>query len=412
VTRWLWVGGLVIAAGTTAFFLKGPHVTKEFPFALVPFEDFYIRAQDFSWGLGEEDFQIQVPVGGKLDQIAFGLNGFHRKRIQLANWGIATTYAIAVTGPWLYLFENSGALLFNGNGSHRVWCEKFSDGLSREASLDGPAFPSPDGSVVVFVSSVGDGEKDTSLTELVRIYPEQGKQEVLLSLPQETNKGLLERFDLPNGFIAIRRPDFDSLWEPAQYYDLEGKPQHHPLAIGLNLLHQHKIDLYSPGLDPEFGAFYPSQTKDAWGLFPWKDMPNQTGKNLFLLSVTDTVQAVPVTCEKYSLEPQESLTFVLVHPKLNLFLLGARLHRNDDSVMMYLGRVRKDSAGKIYRAETYRVKYFPEVESPIFSRNGQVLLFASRMPNGTNLVFAHLTDIVADVNRRYPDAKFDLEELK
>ena len=52
----------------------------------------------------------------------------------------------------------------------------------------------------------------------------------------------------------------------------------------------------------------------------------------------------------FDVEAQESLTFVLVNPELNLFLLGARLHPKDGSV--------------------------------------------------------------ADVNRRYPDAKFDLEELK
>jgi hypothetical protein len=249
-----------------------------------------------------------------------------------------------------------------------------------------------------------------------RFYPHENgksrKREILLTLPKDCAIGLLNRFYFPDGFIATWLSRQWQEGDHAQYFGLDGKPQAHPLANAINLLHRHKIDLWEPGLSPDYGAFYPSQTKDAWGLFPWKGMPNQPDKNLFLLSVTDTVQAVPVTCEKYSLEPQESLTFVLVNPKLNLFLLGARLHRNDDSVMMYLGRVRKDSTGKIYRAETFRVKYFPEFQHTIFSRDGKVLLFAMRDGIQTNLVFARLSDIVADVNRRYPDAKFDLEELK
>ena len=41
-------------------------------------------------------------------------------------------------------------------------------------------------------------------------------------------------------------------------------------------------------------------------------------------------------------------------------------------------------AGGVLRAETFRLRYFPEAISPIFFRNGQVLLFAMREGRQTN----------------------------
>jgi hypothetical protein len=183
------------------------------------------------------------------------------------------------------------------------------------------------------------------------------------------------------------------------------------VARAWNLLHQRQIDLRPSVISSENGSFYPSRTKDTWGLFPWKGMPGREKFNLFLLGVTDTVQAVPVTCDRLSLDPDGSLVNIVTHPNLNLFLVVAR-DENDQSTFLYLGRVRKDSTGKLYQAETYRVGSFDEVLWPIFSRDGQVLLFAMRDGRQTNLVFSHLVDLVAEVNRRYPEAKFDLEELK
>jgi hypothetical protein len=383
-------------------------MTKSGPFLLIPFKNFDVEAQEFVLGLGPENFQISVPDGEQLDQISEHDGEFIRKEIRVDQTKIGTSYATSLTPDGgMFFILGSGIRYHAGPDLRRVWSGEL--GMDRWGPrLDGPVHGMNDGSCVVWVR----GRENSDDIQQVRFFQEKGKEQVLLTLPDLTPAGPLDRIYLHDGYVATWASRKWVEGDHAQFYDWEGQPKPHPMARAWNLLHRQKIDLQSPGLTPTWGAFYPSQTKDSWGLFPWKGMPNQADKNLFLLSVTDTVQAVPVTCEKYSLEPQESLTFVLVHPKLNLFLLGARLHRNDDSVMMYIGRVRKDSAGKVYRAETYRVKYFPEFQHIIFSRDGKVLLFAMRDGKQTNLVFAHLDDIVADVNRRYPDAKFDLEELK
>jgi hypothetical protein len=375
-------------------------VKSEPPFFLVPFDDFNVEAQDFIPGLGDEDFQIEVPDGEALDQISLREGKFHRERIHLADYGIGTNYETVPSKQGFFLFEGTGALFFSSGGKKQVWNE--------DLESVGPTYGQSDGTALLFRQYI-----DRQL-QFVRLHPENGTVEILLTLPERTPSGeTLERHYVQNGFICTwgsSRLTKSAL--PAQFYGFDGRPTPHPLAVGLNLLQQHKIDLRPPELTPSYGAFYPSQTKDTWGLFCWKGLPNQPDKNLFLLSVTDTVQAVPVNLDRYDLIPRESLDFLLVNPVYNVFLAGARQNRNDDSIMIFLGRVRKDSTGKIYRAETFRVRYFQEIASPVFSRDGKVLLFASRLPDGTNLVFAQLADIVADVNRRYPNAKFDLAELK
>lgn len=407
--RRIWIPTMIAIAA--AFFLwKGPSVKSEPPFFLVHFNDFHPESQNFILGLGDEDFQIEVPHGKDLDQIGLREGSFHRERIALDQDGVGTDYSVAKTQTGLYLFEGTGVSYFNTDGTKRFWIE-IADSGHASRSLSGPTYPQPDGSVLAFLLHLS---RHADEIQLVRFHPEQGHSEVLVSLPEESpNQDLLQRHYLGDGFITTRRGGMNSIsTDPAQFYGFDGKPAYHPLAAALTRLHQANIDLHPPHLSPDYGAFYPSQTSAAWGLFPWKDMPGQVDKHLFLLSATDTIQAVPVLCERYSLEPLNSLNFILVHPKLNLFLVGARLNQNDPRIMMYLGRVRKDPAGKVYRAETFRVRYFPQVECPIFSRNGQVLLFAMSDGAQTNLVFSHLSDIVADVNRRYPEAKFDLEELK
>jgi hypothetical protein len=387
-------------------------MTPNGPFHLYPFAGFNIEVQDLTRGFGSEDFHIQVPDGESIDQVSDDDGRLEHNRVLLEQETIGTTYGIIPDDAGFFLIQAGGICRFGLGGKNSLWSHDLGNGTSN-VRLNGQAYGTIGHSLTGWIESYTGRES----IDLVRYHENGGKPEVLKSLPYGVFAGMPEILFLPDGVVMT--PEKWDLTDstPAQFYDLEGQTRHHPIAHALSLLHRNGVTLVpgvfgSAPLDPSYGRYFPSQTKDTWGLFCWKGLPNQADKNLFLLNVTDTIQAVPVTCERYSLEPSYSLRFLLVNPVYNVFLAGARLNPRDDSVMIYLGRVRKDSSGKIYRAETFRVKYFPEVESPVFSRNGQVLLFASRMPNGTNLVFSRLDDLVADVNRRYPDAKFDLEELK
>jgi hypothetical protein len=386
---------------------KGPSVKLQGPFTSFPFDEFNVETQSFIPGLGDRNFQIIVPAGKTLDQVEMVDGGLRRDRIILDKEGVSTDYTIAPTQDGFFLFEGCGVSHFNRSGSKRNWATLLSEQFS-DLRVDGQARSLPNGSAVAMFSHTSKGNQDDA--QLLRFRTESAKKEILLTLPKQGPDGVLGRIELPGGFIATWSQPREVGGERAQFYGFDGKPQNHPLAAAVNLLHQSKIDLKSAGLLPEFGALYPSQTKDAWALFPWKELPGYLGKSLFLLSVTDTVQAAPVTCERHSLEPNFSLRFVLVHPRLNLFLLGVRLDPKDRNVELYLGRVQKSD--HVFRATTYKVHPFPEVASPVFSRDGNALLFAAKMDGQAQLVFAELPDILADINRRYPDAKLDLDSLK
>lgn len=401
VTRIRFVFLPILYALALSSCMKGPTMGKTYPFSVIPFDDFDVEQQTLQTGLGDKNFHIIVPDGGKMDEIWISKGDLKRRKIALDQDKVSSNYVTASTPTGLYLFEGSGVSYFTDGAAKQHWIASLEKQFSGYR-IAGPAYPFSDGSAVAFFDYHAPGEVDIDNLDLIRFFPQKGKQETLLSLPNKSNDGDLERIDLPNGFIATRWSWHKGvgMTDPAQFYGLDGKPYDHPLAKAITLLHKHNIDLR------RFN-FYPSQTKDAWGIFSHKPLVQFPDKHLYLLSATDTTQAIPVVAERNSLERQESLSFVLIHPKLNLFVLGVK---QGESVLPYLGHVSKD--GPIYRAETFRLRPFPEMEHALFSRDGQVLLFAARMNERTNFVFADLADLLADINRRYPEAKLDLDSLE
>ncbi|MCB9495817.1 MAG: hypothetical protein H6686_02915 [Fibrobacteria bacterium] len=375
---------------------------KESPFTEIPFDDFNVEQQTFQQGIRDDDFHISVPNGNKMDAIRFENGGLLRERIALDQYGVITTYATATARQGFYLFSGRGAAYFNLNGSQNKWRTILhaANHPNSDYSLDGATEPFSDGTAVAFLNYTdSDGENDIDNIELVQFHPEDEKMEILASFPRVSNKEWLVRWNLPNGFLLSRRR-YSEITEDARYFGFDGKLNSHPLADGINALRHENINI-------QFNLFFPSQSKDPWGIFYCDSLSSFPSNRLHLLSVSDTIQATPIVAERNSLEMRKSLDFVMVHPNLNLFLLGVK---QDDHILLYLGRVKKTN--NAYSATTYRLRPFPEVASPIFSRNGQVLLFAARTAGRNHLVFAKLPDLLADVNRRYPEAKLDLDALK
>jgi hypothetical protein len=393
--------------------MKGPTMGRNSPFQDFPYDHFNSEAQSLEWGIGPDDFQVSVPLGGKLDLLRYHSGSLHRERITLSGNRIETSNESVLAGDVLYVFQGTGGAAYEGKGSREIWFQSLGSSVTTLA----PLLPSSDGSILAFLDRVGSGlwENPSGYLELKRFHPVEDQVDSLLELPTGHGWGDLELHQLPNGFLDVRSFRHRKLSreqkEIAHYYTYEGKPEPHPLARALNLLHSQGIDLSHPNQLADNGSFFPSMTRDTWGLFVWSDLPQFPDKHLFLLSSTDTIQGVPVTCDRMSLDPSRSLQKVLVHPSRNVFLVMAK-YEDADSVEIYLGRVRKDSTGKVYRPETFRVGSFAQIEQPILSRNGEVLAFSTFVGEQTHLVFSRLVDLVANVNRRYPDAKFDLEELK
>jgi hypothetical protein len=393
--------------------MKGPTMGRNSPFQDFSYDHFNDEAQSLEQGIGPDDFQVSVSLGGKLDLLRYYNGSLHRERIGLDGMRILTSASTLLVGESLFVFQGHGGACFANRGAKPLWHRNFGS----DFDITGELIPSSHESVIGFHDELkgGRGKDPSSIIHLRRFHPQNEEFDELLQLPIGDDLGMMELHQLPHGFLDVRSWRFDAIEdtvkEIAHYYTYEGKPEPHPLARALNLLHSQGIDLNHPNHLPAEGAFYPSRTRDTWGLFVWSDLPQFPGKHLFILSSTDTIQGVPVTCDRMSLNPSNSLQAVLVHPSKNVFLVVAK-YQDADSVEIYLGRVRKDSSGKVYRPETFRVGSFPKIEQPILSRNGEVLAFATFAGEQTHLVFSRLTDLVADVNRRYPDAKFDLEALK
>jgi hypothetical protein len=393
--------------------MKGPTMGRTFPFQDYSYDHFNEEAQSLELGIGPDDFQVSVPLGGKLDLLRYHNGSLHRERIGLDGMRILTSSSTILVGEFLFVFQGHGGACFANRGATKVWRRNFGS----DFDITGQLIPSSNETVVGFHDEVqgGRGKDPSSIIHLRRFHPQNDEFDELLQLPVGDDIGTMVLHQLPHGFLDVRSWRFDAIQdtvkEIAHYYTYEGKPEPHPLARALNLLHSQGIDLNSSSKLPTNGMFYPSHSRDTWGLFVWRDLPQFPGKHLFLLSSTDTVQGLPVTCDRMSLDPSKSLQQVLIHPSRNIFLVVAK-YEGADSVEIFLGRVRKDPTGKVYHADTYRVGSFPKIEQPILSRNGDVLAFATYAGEQLHLVFSRLDDLVADVNRRYPDAKFDLEELK
>lgn len=399
--------GSFLTFAVSTLLAKGSIMKNEDPFRVELLDGYDAHAQSIVRGLGDENFQVTVPQNQNIDQFSFEAGKLNRTQIQLDEYRILTSYSLAPANDGFFLFMGSGVSYFNKDGSSQRWSDQLAEQFY-QYRLDGDAHSLPDGNAVATFFYYA--KKDIEEFRLLKFDASNASHEVLMSHPQKSVDGLLERIDLRDGFILTWSRPTESNPEPARYYGFDGKPSNHPLAGALNLLHRSKIDLRSPSLMPEYGALYPSKNANIWGLFPWKGIPGHPDRRLFLLSVTDTVQALPIVCGRHSLELSTSLDFVVVHPQLNLFLLGIKHGQHEPKTELYLGRV--ELKDKAYQAKTYRLRPFPGVSSPVFSRNGNVLVFASQTDQGVNAVFAELPDLIADVNRRYPEAKLDLEALK
>ena len=410
---WRFLLGALIGAASMTSCAKGSTMGQSPAFHVFDYKHFDLDAQGLTLGIEDEDFQVQVPTHRQLTTLELRGASLHTRRLSLRDDPIGTSNEALVVKDLLYVFQGSGASLYSKDGHKTHWSMLLWSSWIRSVFA-----PFPDASVLAVANEAGSTawEQPSSIQRLLRFHPQQGRIDTLLELPEGNRWGDLRLHPVAGGFLDVRNWDFGDIQEMtpeiAHFYTWEGKPAPHPLAHAINLLHAQKIDLNARNVLPEYGTFFPSRTRDSWGLFLWEGLEPFPKRNLFLLSATDTVQAFPVDCDRLSLVPIQSLDLVLVNPRRNLFVVAAR-PEGYDSMIVFLGRVRKDTSSRAYRAETFRVGVFPQVREALFSRNGEVLVFAFQDGNGdTKTVFARVADLAQEVNKRYPDAHFDLDELQ
>jgi hypothetical protein len=160
----------------TLILAKGPSMNSQYPFSVFPVKNINVEAQSFVLGLGDEDFQISVPDEKAMDQVSLKGNSLKREKIRLQEYGIGTSYAVALNAEGFFLFQGSGVLRFNADGSKQIWHASLSD-QKNDLSLDGPAYSNSNGTATTFIWRVGtENGEDVSETQLVRFHPEKGKR--------------------------------------------------------------------------------------------------------------------------------------------------------------------------------------------------------------------------------------------
>lgn len=369
------------------------------PFVSQEFSHFNAEGQSFQQGVGDEDFYITVPKSGKLEKLSLVDGDVSFVKNSLKTVELETSFILHPTENFNYLFYGTGVFLLKKNGD-----EVFEYEWNQSRNFIGYAHHQGDD--LIFMMKRVMVESRGVNVELVKFTPNSRAPQTILSLPQRDASGELEMTPSAEGVVATRWRRSESV--PAKFYDFEGKEAFNPLAAAMNAMHTHGVDLAAGDpMFPEFGGMFPSKNKDKWSIFSWAGIPGYMDSRLFVLSAIDSARVLPVKCEGHSLKPTQSLRFVVVHPRLNLFLVGARL---DGDVTMYLGHVRRE--GSLYKPTMYRLRPFEQVWSPTFSRNGKVLLFATSEHGVEKVVFARLEDLLADINRRYPEAKLSLASLE
>lgn len=374
-----------------------------------PLESFDMESQSLIPGVGKDEYHVLVRPGSEADILRYDESGeLHRTKESIGEEEIFTAYDLFPTSDGYIVQQGKGILRIRQGETHDYTIfEK--DGetiapripyLSREAGPDkiwvdldffkAGEFPTRRRA---FAELRRDGSskkievtREIDIPKNAMVWPRRGG----LLLDNGEASGSVERFRLFDSRLEIDSTD--------------------RMAQGLNALAR------SGYLDGEMKIS---------GTRPWvliyrekppspKANPEASSRGLFAMSFLVAPAATEIECEGHPLvhaEADLSMSHVALSPHSDLFVVLAP--HGQDSLHFYLGVMRRDAAG--YRPVAYRVRTFPKVFNPAltFSRDGNSIVFLSAEKDETIVIHhAFLADLLADINRRYPDAKLDLNALK
>lgn len=382
------------------------------PFSRHPLPGFVLDWQKLEPGLSDNEFHVMVRPGEKADIISFASDGAMSRRQEKIGQEeeIFTNYA---------LFPTSDGFIFQqGHGVSRYIGEKLVDFTllfheGEQVSLGSPYWSQVDGPDRIWVDLLffKDGPFPTTRRALVLL--EKSLNADPKSLPR-----IIKEIPLPQSAAFSKYQD-GRLYEgnsgsgtetTFRFLDRSLQERDTPLANGLNALAKNK----------KLGYFFKHSSWHPWILLdiekprPARGNPESKYSGLFAASFADTIRGQEVLCEGHPLFDSEldlDDNNLVVSPTHDLFLVLAP--HGSDSLHLYLGVMRRDSQG--WRPEAYRVRTFEAFHNSSlrFSRKGNSVVFISLdKQEKPEVVHAFISDLIADVNRRYPEAKLDLEALK
>lgn len=368
-------------------------------FSRHPFSRFNLESQTFTPGLEPNDFHLQVPAGDK--PVVLKFSGTGEMEIIEGKYPetIFTSYDLFPYPGGHVSIQAKEMLRREGE---TLWEYDFpaSDEVSYSPMY--PAWARPYGRENILVA-LGEGRKPNyEYRDMIAELAPGGKIVREIPLPESSTLRVYQ-----DGLLVTIE---QTPTKPRSYQFLDSNltPQNNALPRGLNAMETvGKLDQCGWIASPHHPWILMIRPKE----IPKGRSPEAAYIGLFAASFADSGRMYEVLCEghplfdsEWSLDVQDMAIstagdyFIVLAPHIG------------DSAHVYLGVMREE--GGYWRPEAYRLRTLIKVYNPAltFSRDGRSLVFMSLDDaDQPVVVHARLEQLIADVNRRYPDAHLVLD---
>jgi hypothetical protein len=380
-------------------------------FHYATFSDVHAEVQTFAPGFEADDFHLMAPATEAIQRLRLLGGRWVEDHISIQGWDAVSDYNFVRTGKFAYLFQLGGLELIDLDRMKDVRDRTIN---GEDLSLNPTNFivrgASDSGEVLALMDCTPPPLFGKNFIQLHRFRSDL-TSEVLLQFPEDD-----DLIGLSDGFVVC--PPFYEPTGPRTPYQAfapNGTPQPGPLQQALNELLRRGLRVTAPHL-PAWGqqALWTTSLHRPWAMFSYADSATGPTSRTWVMTLPSDsnpeTRTSPLVFETRH-QDKEFIQCLALSPNRNLFFATVNTtNQAADPVMLWIGRVlRKDG---LYRAECFRVQPFDQLQDLTFSRDGSTIAFFAMHQNQWQVAGARLDDIVAEVNRRYPDAKFDLEELK
>jgi len=379
-------------------------------FHYATFSDVHAEVQSFAAGFEGDDFHLMAPATEAIQRLYLLDGRWVEDHISIRGWDAVSDYNFVRNGKFAYLFQLGGLELIDLDRMKDVR-DRIINGEDLELDPSNILFlDSSTGEMLAMMSHAPSSENRLNSIQLHRFRPDLSSI-ILNQLPVLTSL-----IGLSDGFVVC--PPFYEPTGPRTPYQVfapNGIPQPGPLQRALNELLRRGLRVTAPHL-PAWGqqSLWTTSLHRPWAMFSYADSATGPTSRTWVMTLPNDsnpeTRTSPLVFETRH-QDKEFIQCLALSPNRNLFFATVNTtNQAADPVMLWIGRVlRKDG---LYRAECFRVQPFDQLQDLTFSRDGSTIAFFAMHDNQWQVAGARLEDIVADVNRRYPNAKFDLAELK
>lgn len=371
-------------------------------------------AQFFAPGFNGDDFHVQVPRSSSMQRLALEGRKVVEEQLRISGFKVVSNYDIAPLGDNALVFQLGGLDLIDRQAQRStrdrgLWQDHL------RLTHGGFVFSDPaTGSVYAQMDFIPDGpptEENQPSFQFHRFGPDL-RSEVVLTLPNR-----VELIPLTDGFVVAPSSDLLSGdLAPYRSYRFDGHAQPSALERTLNTFHPAGgATLTAPTIlrgSFGWGLLYATHLDRPWALVSLKaearhgEMP--TVRPAILTIGANEPHLADITFPAADNCGNEEPQLVAVSPTHDLFLASSG--GREDNKTLWLGVVTRDGPG--HRVRCFRLRTFPVIHYLTLSRDGSTVVFADWPKEHSVVVMARVADLVAEVNRRHPEAKLDLGALR